>query len=363
MLPLKQWWWKILAAVLLIYTFVAGLFINLGQGVESLNLSGLKTGQNHVLEVKFYKPTYAQDLAQAKLEARLRLNPTTALCLPKPQILGQDARQIRLEINLPQGQLPLELLSDQPNKKSPFPILEFWGENAGYASLQSAFFIDQDEAASPLDKSAFCELVSWQEKKAWYFPFLNILEETIRNLFFHVPMWFGMMLLLLASMIYSIQVLRKPQEQLSDFKAESLAVVGLIFGVLGILTGALWAKNTWGSYWSWDVKQNTSAVGVLIYLAYFVLRSSIEAEDTRARIAAVYNIFAFAALIPLLYVIPRMTDSLHPGMGGNPAFSQYDLDSSMRLVFYPAIFAWTLTGMWIASLRVRLLCLEQAQGE
>jgi heme exporter protein C len=84
------------------------------------------------------------------------------------------------------------------------------------------------------------------------------------------------------------------------------------------------------------------------------LRSSIEDGHQKARISAVYNIFAFAAAVPLIFILPRLTDSLHPGNGGNPGFSAYDLDNSLRLVFYPAVLGWTLIGVWFATLRIRL---------
>ena len=121
-----------------------------------------------------------------------------------------------------------------------------------------------------------------------------------------------------------------------------------------LITGMIWTKFTWSSAWSGDPKQNGAAITLLIYLAYMVLRNSIEDEQKRARISAVYNIFAFAALIPLLFILPRMTDSLHPGSGGNPGFNAYDLDSKMRMVFYPAIAGWTLLGVWISTLRIRI---------
>ncbi|MFT5646373.1 MAG: heme exporter protein C, partial [Aureispira sp.] len=66
------------------------------------------------------------------------------------------------------------------------------------------------------------------------------------------------------------------------------------------------------------------------------------------------NIFAFATLIPLLYIIPRMVHSLHPGMGGNPAFSNLDLDNTMRMVFYPAIIGWMMLGIWMSNLGGRI---------
>jgi heme exporter protein C len=102
-----------------------------------------------------------------------------------------------------------------------------------------------------------------------------------------------------------------------------------------------------------------TAIALLIYLAYFVLRSSFDDYEKRARIAAVYNIFAFAALIPLIFVIPRMTDSLHPGNGGNPAMGGEDLDNTMRMVFYPAIIGWTLMGVWMAQIVFRIQNLKE----
>ena len=184
-------------------------------------------------------------------------------------------------------------------------------------------------------------------------PRLPILNETIRVLHFHVPMWFGMIFLLTASMIHAVKHLKSGNMD-SDLQSARLAEVGIFFGILGLLTGMLWANFTWGSPWSGDPKQNATAISMLIYLAYFVLRGSISDEQVRARISAVYNIFAFAALIPLLFILPRLADSLHPGNGGNPGFNAYDLDSNLRMVFYPAVIGWALLGFWIATIKIRI---------
>jgi heme exporter protein C len=101
----------------------------------------------------------------------------------------------------------------------------------------------------------------------------------------------------------------------------------------------------------------------LVYLAYFVLRGSLDNEEQRARLSSVYNIFAFAAMVPLIFIIPRLEDSMHPGNGGNPGFNAYDLDSRMRLVFYPAVVAWFLIGAWIVSLRVRVRTIQDTLAE
>ncbi len=189
-------------------------------------------------------------------------------------------------------------------------------------------------------------------------PRLAILNETIRALYFHVPMWFGMMLLYLMSVYYAVRYLKNPTPEF-DLKSVAYAHVGTAFGVLGMITGMLWANYTWGSPWHGDPKQNGAAIALLVYLAYFVLRGSLDNEEQRARLSGVYNIFAFAAMIPLIFIIPRLTSSMHPGSGGNPGFNAYDLDSRMRLVFYPAVIAWFLIGLWIVSLRVRIKKLEE----
>ena len=189
-------------------------------------------------------------------------------------------------------------------------------------------------------------------------PRLNIVNETIRSLYFHVPMWFGMVVMFLVSTIYSIKYLRRPSVAY-DNNAVSFANTGLLFGLLGIVTGMIWANYTWGSPWHGDPKQNGAAIALLVYFAYFVLRGSIENQEQRARLSAVYNIFAFAAMIPLIFIIPRMTSSMHPGSGGNPGFNMYDLDSQMRMVFYPACIGWILLGAWISILQVRMKKIDE----
>lgn len=193
-------------------------------------------------------------------------------------------------------------------------------------------------------------------------PRLAILNETVRNLFFHVAIWFAMFVLLIISVIYSIKHL-KSSDLKSDIVASEFATMGIVFGLLGVVTGSVWAKFTWGDWWVNDPKLNATTIALLIYLAYFVLRSSIEDSQQKGRISAVYNIFAFAAAIPLIFILPRLTDSLHPGNGGNPGFSGYDLNSNLRTVFYPAVVGWTLLGAWFATLRVRLKKIEMISDE
>ena len=188
-------------------------------------------------------------------------------------------------------------------------------------------------------------------------PAMAILNESIRNLYFHVTMWFAMMILLVVSLVSSIKYLGNFNLK-SDVLAEETARVAMLFGILGLMTGMVWARFTWGAWWVNDVQLNGAAGTMLVYAAYFLLRNSMEDEQKRARIAAVYSVFAFAMMIVFIIILPRMTDSLHPGKGGNPGFSSYDLDNRLRMVFYPAIIGWTLLGVWIVNLRIRLRKLE-----
>ena len=190
-------------------------------------------------------------------------------------------------------------------------------------------------------------------------PALPIINETIRNLYFHVAMWFGMMILFIVSVVYSIKYLRT-NNHVFDIYALEYAKGGIVFGCLGLLTGSIWAGFTWGAFWSNDPKQLGAVIALLIYFAYLVLRNSMTDMDKRARIGAVYNIFAFAMLFPTIWIIPRMVESLHPGGMGNPALDTNDIDKRMRIVFWPgAVPGWTLLGVWITTLRIRLQLLSE----
>jgi len=188
-------------------------------------------------------------------------------------------------------------------------------------------------------------------------PVIENNEQSTRNLFFHVPMWISMYTLFTISVINSIRYLGK-YDLKKDILASCSANVGVLFGVMGFITGSVWATYTWGGTLTSDPKQISTAVALLIYLAYLVLRMSVTDIDKRARVSAIYNIFAFALLIPLTYIIPRMVDSLHPGSATSPGFRGRDTSGTLMMVFYPAFTGWTLLGVWIYTLLVRYKRLE-----
>jgi heme exporter protein C len=191
-----------------------------------------------------------------------------------------------------------------------------------------------------------------------HIPELPIIRESIRNLFFHVVMWFSMMVMFGTSLARSLRYLSTFDIKHDVYAIESVNV-GLFFGIMGIATGMEWANFTWGTPWTNDPQLNGAAITILAYFAYVILRRSIDEEIKRARIAAVYNVFAFVMLIVFIGILPRLAQgSLHPGKGGSPMTLTH-LDFTMRLVFYPAITGWIIVGYWLTGIRVKMAKIRQ----
>lgn len=187
-------------------------------------------------------------------------------------------------------------------------------------------------------------------------PRIKILEHTARNLIFHVPMWFTLMAAFFVAAYHAVGVLRTGSP-FRDIRAREAARVGMVFGLLGLVTGMVWARFTWyvgsGLWWNFDPKQTMAAVQLLIFGAYFVLRSGVDDPEKRARVSSVYLLFAAATAPFLLYVIPRQLPSLHPGAEGNPAFSEIT-HPNIRYVFYPAIIGFIGLFWVLYTQRVRM---------
>ncbi len=337
-------WWKTLSVVLLVYVFTAGLLVPLKSGIQRAEPAFAKTRQE--LTVRFYGyNTFFSKPADSPLRVWLYYNDQFALGARTITALNDTILEavFLLPHNLPEGKemVYLNAIIDHPV--------------AGASLLPAALELRQDTGmvAVALDSAWTAHPVQHLHVQTGFsFPYQNVIYESIRNTYFHVPMWFVLLFLFSASVWHSIRYLRDPVPE-NDRRAASYAETGLLFGAMGLLTGMIWANYTWGKPWSNDIKQLMTAVALLIYLAYFILRRSFDEYEKGARLAAVYNIFAFASLVPLLYIVPRMFASLHPGATGNPAFGSQDLDNTMRAVFYPAIIGWTLLGFWIADLRIR----------
>lgn len=334
---MKKNWWKFLTVALLLYTFIGGLKTPLSPGIYKVN-STYTSDSVISLKITGYNTNFnLEDHIQAWY-FNTGLNKNEAICSNDITVLNDTLLKANFELLNNPERIDQHLFV-QVNKNE---IL----------SYSSAFQITKKNIRT--SEVTLCNKNRKELNNSFSFPYREQLYETIRNLFFHVPMWFTMMFMAFLSLIYSIKYLRT-DDIINDIKAKAFSQVGLIFGFLGILTGSIWAKFTWGDWWVIeDVKLNGAAITVLIYLAYFSLRSAIKEKTQRAKLAAIYNIFAFVMMQVFIMVLPRVLDSLHPGNGGNPAFSKYDLDNSLRLFFYTGVIGWILLGVWITSLKIRI---------
>ena len=188
-------------------------------------------------------------------------------------------------------------------------------------------------------------------------PLVPVLQETTRVLYFHIPAAWITVLALGWSMLHSALYLWK-RDLKNDDQASAAAELGLLFCVGATVSGSLWAKAMWGSYWNWDPRETSIFFVLLLYGAYLALRGSIEGDEKRARLAAVYSVIAFVAVPPLMFVVPRIYSTLHPDPIIN-ARGKVDMDPMIRWCFTSMLVGFTLLYFWLQSLRVRVSRLER----
>jgi heme exporter protein C len=179
--------------------------------------------------------------------------------------------------------------------------------------------------------------------------------QTSRILFFHVPQAWVATLSFLISMIASAVYLAKRKVK-ADYVALSAAELGFLFCVLATVTGSIFAKVTWGSFWNWDPRETSIVILLMIYGAYFALRSAVSDPERSRVFAGVYAILAFVTVPFLVFVVPRITTSLHPEDTMNPA--NPGMDPKTLKVFLGSLFAYTGLYIWMLRLRIRILRLE-----
>ena len=333
-------WWKFLAVILLTYVTLFSLLTPLVPGGLSVDINEINKGKNTITFIG-----YNTHFKEGKTDLRGFVSIGTQWIEGKIISVEDDAKfqfEVFLPDTLPSTQVAFYAYTPK--------------DGAIYVSSAVGF---HDIVIDPKKELPTIETnIEKEDHQQWGFPFQPILFETIRNLMFHVPMWFTMFFLMGISLVASFKVLNGQWDK--DIVAVASAKVGLVFCILGLVTGSVWARFTWGTWWTRDPQLNGAMIVFIVYAAYVLLRNSIEDEQKRARLSAVFNIFAFILMILLLMVMPRMVDtSLHPGKRGNPAFSKYDLDSSLRSVFYPAVLGWGILGYWIYTIQKKLELLKQ----
>ena len=181
--------------------------------------------------------------------------------------------------------------------------------------------------------------------------------QTSRIMFFHVPQAIIATISFLVSMIGSVLYLSKRRIN-ADHLALSAAEIGLLLSILATITGSIFAKPTWNSYWHWDPRETSIVILLMIYGAYFALRSAIPDPEKKRVFAGVYSILAFVTVPFLVFILPRITVSLHPEDTLNPANPGMDV-KTMR-VFLGSLLAYSGLYLWMLRLKMRILMAEDS---
>lgn len=198
------------------------------------------------------------------------------------------------------------------------------------------------------------------------FPFIPGLEERAKIILFHVPMSWMTVVAFLVSMWYGIRYLRKKDME-DDFRSAMSAGLGLLFCILATTTGSLWAKFNWGSFWNWDPRETSIFVLLLVYGAYFALRSAIDVDEKKASLSAVYSIIAAATVPFFIFIMPRIMPGLHPGSADDtsagPVVSSGGMDAAMRVVLYSMLLGYLVLYGWLMRIQIRLHRIKLKRAE
>jgi len=174
-----------------------------------------------------------------------------------------------------------------------------------------------------------------------------------RIIYFHVPCAWLSMLAFGVTMAGSIGYLVTGRRRW-DHLAVSSAEIGIAFTLAAIASGSVWAKPAWNTWWTWDPRLTTYTIVLLLYIAYFMLRSAMEDPARRARFAAVYGIFAFIS-VPITFFSIRWWKTIHPVLIANAQNTDnWGLSDRMRPVFFFALAAFTLFYVVLLLHRLRL---------
>ncbi len=190
----------------------------------------------------------------------------------------------------------------------------------------------------------------------FYAPLAKGLGEYTRVMYFHVPMAWITTLTFLIGAIYSILYLRKKDIRY-DYYSETANQLGLLFALLATITGSIWAKMSWGAFWNWDPRETSIFILLLIYAAYFALRSAIEQQDRKAALSAVYDILAFVTVPFFIFIVPRIYSSLHPDPLINTQ-GKVTMNGKMQLVFFNSLLAFTMVYFWMLKNKLEVIKLK-----
>jgi heme exporter protein C len=189
----------------------------------------------------------------------------------------------------------------------------------------------------------------------FYAPQEAVMGDVQRVFYFHVAAgWVGMLGLIGAAVAGIIYLIKKDRKW--DIVGLAAVEIGIVFIFINIVTGSIWARPIWNTWWTWDPRLTTATVMLLIYFAYFMLRQGIEDPDRRARFAAVYAIVGSLS-VPLTYFSARIFRTIHPIVigGGDPSTTgSFDMTTRMLQTFMFGLLTFTFIFIDLFWRRIRL---------
>jgi heme exporter protein C len=189
----------------------------------------------------------------------------------------------------------------------------------------------------------------------FYAPQEAVMGDVQRVFYFHVAAgWVGMLGFIGAAVAGIIYLIKKDRKW--DIVGLAAVEIGIVFIFINIVTGSIWARPIWNTWWTWDPRLTTATVMLLIYLAYLMLRQGIEDPDRRARFGAVYAIVGSLS-VPLTYFSARIWRTIHPiviGTGDAEALGSFDMTTKMLQTFMFSLLTFTFIFVTLFWHRIRL---------
>ena len=186
----------------------------------------------------------------------------------------------------------------------------------------------------------------------WPKPAKGFIGESSRIVFFHVPCAWTATLAFLVAAIASIAHLVK-RDAGSDEAAAAAIRLGFLFSVLATVTGSIFADVMWGSFWNWDPRETSIVLLLFLYAAYLFLRGAISDPERRGVFCAVYALFSGFVMPFLIFVVPRVTSSLHPQTIINPQ-GKVLMDGPTKAVFFGSLAGFTALFFWMWDIDRRM---------
>lgn len=318
----KPFWWKLTATILVVLSLILTLLPPISGSIK--DTINLKNGFNKILNIHISN---------------------------KPELVNEDKINNLWQIDI----LKTENITNIQNKNLITKVI-ILGQNLPEEFKKNNNIIIKTKYNKEYDALEYIETVS--VNPFLEYPFVNDLVERIKILNLHVPLAWIAVIAFLMSMIYAIRYLISKDLKWDNYTVAT-AELGTLFSILATVTGMLWAKFNWGAYWNWDPRQTSIFILILIYAAYFALRSSIDNEERRAKLSSVYSILSFITVPFLIFILPRMSSGLHPGSASDnnsgPIVSQQgsSLDTTLVYGFGLALLSFSILYFWLLNLSVR----------